>query len=132
MSLSCHYSWHCSHCLVCKSILSTYPMPFILEGFPHSTMSFSNSYSQHPMPLITYFIFLIYLMPFDNGVLSTSNAIYTERVSSQYVLFKYPQWVFPHWVSYSRHPMLLSDTRVQAICFSWQSDSLNSLPHLVF
>jgi len=81
ISLSCHYSWHCSHCLVCKSILSTYLMPFILGGLPHSTISFSNSYSQHPLPLITYFTFWTYLMPFDNGVLSTSNAIYTGGFS---------------------------------------------------
>jgi len=108
-SLSYHYSWHCGHYLVCKSILSTYPMPFILGGFPHSTMSFSNSYSRHPMPFIL-----------GGGV------------SSQYILFKYPQWVLPHWVLYSRYPMPLSDTGVQAICLSWQSDPLNSLPHLAF
>jgi len=101
ISLSCRYSWHCGHYLVCKSILSTYPMPFILGGFPHSTMSFSNLYSW-------------------------------RGVSSQYVLFKYPQWVLSHWVSYSRHPMPLSDTGVQAICLSRQSDPLNSLPHSAF
>ena len=64
ISLLCHYLWHCSHCLVCKSILLTYPMPFILGGV-------SSQYV---------------LLKF---VLLTSNAIYTEEVSLQYVLLKF-------------------------------------------
>jgi len=131
ISLLYRYSWHCGHCLVCRSILLTYPMLFILGEFSHS-ISFSNLYIQHPMLLIAYFIFLTYLMPFDNRVLSTSKAIYTGGVSSQYVPFKYPQWVLPHWVSYSQHLMLLSDIGVQVICLSQQSDPLNSLPHSAF
>ena len=34
-------------------------------------------------------------------VLSTSKCRLYWGVSSQYILFKYPQWVLPHWVSYS-------------------------------
>jgi len=55
-------------------------------------------------------------------VLLTSNAIDTGG--------------FPHSMSfsnlYSWHLMPLSETGVQAICLSQQSDPLNSLPHLVF
>jgi len=102
---------------------------YILFKYPQWVLAHWVLYSQHPMSLITHFIFLTYLMPFDNGILLTFNAIYTGGVSSQYVLFKYPQWVLPHWVSYSRHPMPLSDTGVQAICLSRQSDPLNCLPH---
>ena len=35
-------------------------------------------------------------------------------------------------MGYSRHPMPFSDTGVQAIYLSWQSDPLNSLPHSAF
>jgi len=78
---------------------------YILFKYPQWVLPHWVLYSQHPMLLIIYFIFLTYLMPFDNGVLLTSNAVYTGGVSSQYVLFKYPQWVLPHWVLYSWHPM---------------------------
>jgi len=68
-----------------------YPIPFdkyILFKYPQWVLPHWVLYSQYLMPLITHFIVLTYLMPFDNGVLLTSNAVYTEGVSSQYILFQ--------------------------------------------
>jgi len=84
-------------------------------------------------------------MPFDTGYSRYSNAVYTGGASSQYVLVherlllvlhhcpnNLPQsaaWLFPDTLDI---PMPLSDTGVQVICLSRQSDPLNSLPHSVF
>ena len=78
--------------------------------------------------------FSVFLMPlsFPNAYSRHPNAVYTGGVSSQYILFKYPQWVLPHWVSYSWHLMPLPDTEVQVICLYRQSDPLNCLPNLAF
>jgi len=92
-------------------------------------LSFPNMYSRHPNAIYTGGILTVYSFqistvgPSSLGfVLSTSNAIYTGG--------------FPHSMSfsnlYSRHPMLLPDTKVQVICLHRQSDPLNCLPYSVF